>query len=133
MEKFTREELVAKAVAHFEKLKEENSVLACEDGQFFLDNATSRGQLATHCKELDLEFYEIDRAEVGGKSSKKEAVIDFAKMNKAQLTAVAQEKGITIPEGATNKEIVALLTAEPGTEKGTESAAGEAANSGEAE
>lgn len=117
MEKFKREELVAKAAPHFEKLKEENTLLACEDGQIFLNNATSKGQLATHCKELGLEYFEIDRAEVGGKASKKEAVVtEVAKMNKAQLLAHAEEKGIAIPEGATNKEIVALLSPEPSAE-----------------
>jgi RES domain-containing protein len=41
------------------------------------------------------------------------APTDLSKMNKAQLLAMAKEKGVVVPEGATNKEIAALLAVPP--------------------
>lgn len=41
----------------------------------------------------------------GGESTEK----PLSKMNKAELTAIAIERGIEIPEGSTNAEIVKLL------------------------
>lgn len=39
------------------------------------------------------------------------APVPYAKMKKADLLVAASQKGITVPEGATNKDIVALLEA----------------------
>ncbi len=91
MKKFTREELAQSAISFFEKNTEANTIIACEDGQLFLDNAKSRGALAGHCAELDLKTFTIERAESLALKGKV-IVVDYSKMNKDELMAEAMKQ-----------------------------------------
>jgi len=113
MEKYSRADLVKKSASIFERLTQEVTLIACQDGQFFLDNAVSRGQLTNHCKDNDLEIYTIQRSEalINEKPAPevKTAEKKPAKMNKAELLEYAEGKGIDVSAGKTNAEILEII------------------------
>lgn len=57
-------------------------------------------------KELGAEELDVEE------EVKEEKVIKLNTLNKTQLVELANERGIEVPDGATNKELVALLEEE---------------------
>ncbi len=129
MDKVTREELVKRAKQIFERKENEQSLIATEDGQFFLNDGSSMSSVQSHCKENGLQYWIISRAESfageveqtaqandpsgeakePGAEPKPEKPI--AKMNKTELQAKATELNIEFLPEITNKDLIALIEA----------------------
>ena len=101
------------AISCFEMDKNLTEVQVTSDGDCFTDG----NLLNNHVREAKLDKSKtatITRDDVMPKveepTSDNAVAKPFSKMNKAELLAeVAKHEGMTVPDGATNKDIVALL------------------------
>ncbi len=111
------------AQACFELNKNLDAVIVTSDGNCF----TSKNLSDNHAKEARLDKAAtvivtrdmVEDEEVSNETAQP-AAKPFKKMNKSELLNAVSELGIEVPEGATNKDIVALLEATAGEKGGAE-------------
>lgn len=117
MEKLTREELTKRSKQIFDRRSEVNDLIATEDGQFFLNDGGSMGAVQAHCKENNLQYFTISRAEATATdesqsdAAEKAPVKPLAKMTKAELQAKATELLLEFDPLATNALLIAAIEA----------------------
>lgn len=114
------QEIKNRAAKIFEHYPKAYTVYFTADGSPFLSETDAK----THAKTLeDKEITPVQRQDaVSVPSTKTPTIKPVEKMNVAELKQLASDKNIEIPEGATKKEIIALIEAaqQPGNEPASE-------------
>jgi hypothetical protein len=97
-----------KVVEFFERYTQENVALVCNDTEQTIFVKKNEAYCKRFCEEAGHSYKTVERP---GTTTAVEvsAAKPVNKMNKTELSTLATELGVVIPEGATNKEIVALI------------------------